>query len=193
MGPKELLIQTALEIIGQEGIHKITTREVAKRAKMNNAALNYHFGTKDNLIRQAMDVFIQTLGGTYALLAREDLPPEERLLSFLKKFAEVSIRYPGVPKSLIGQMMWAEESNPLLIASQRKGIEAFTNSLMQVTRIQDKQELSHLALQIMSAILYPILIHKQLPDLYGFDYGNAAERDAYIERLFHQYIGPTRP
>ncbi len=42
MGPKELIIQTALEIIGQEGIQKITTREVARRTNMNNAALNYH-------------------------------------------------------------------------------------------------------------------------------------------------------
>lgn len=188
MGPKELIIQTALEIIGQEGIQKITTREVARRTNMNNAALNYHFGTKENLIRQAMEFFIRTLGGAYVLLEQANRSPSERLLAFLKKFAEISVLYPGVTKSLVSQMMFAEEANPALAESQKRGITAFTDSLKQVTGIQGEPELQQLGLQLMAAVIYPVLLHKQLQDLYGIDYARQEEREAYIERLFRQYV-----
>lgn len=188
MEPKEQIIQTALEIIGREGIHKITTREVAKRAKMNNAALNYHFGTKDNLIRQAMDVFIGRLSSAYTLLQEEDMEPGERVLVFLKRFAELSVMYPGVTKSLVGQMMWAENPDPVLADAQKKGIQAFTESLKPICGIQEERALQELGLQMMAAVLYPILLSNQLPDLYGIDYADQKQRDAYIERLFRQFI-----
>lgn len=191
MGPKEIIIQTALEIIGQEGIHKITTREVAKRANVNSAALNYHFGTKDNLIRQAMDVFIGRLGGTYSLLYDEGVEPKERLLAFLKRFAEISVMFPGVTKSLVGQMMWMDTANPVLLQSQRKGVKSFTDILQQVTGIQEEQTLLRLGLQMMAAVIYPVLLSKQLPDLYEMNYSNQTEREAYIEQLFNQYVKGT--
>lgn len=186
---KEIIIQTALEIIGQEGIHKITTREVAKRANVNIAALNYHFGTKDNLIRQALEVFMGTMGEAYSLLFNKELKPDQRLLAFMKRFAEISVKYPGAAKSLVGQMMWTETSNPVLAESQRRGIKSLTDSLQQLTGIQEEKTLLQLGLQIMSAIIYPVLLSKQLTDLYGLDYTVQAERDAYIESLFLQYVG----
>ncbi|WP_269058701.1 hypothetical protein [Paenibacillus validus] len=39
-----------------------------------------------------------------------------------------------------------------------------------------------------SWITIPVLLHKQLPDLYGIDYARQEEREAYIERLFRQYV-----
>jgi len=188
VGPKDVIIQTALDIIGQEGVHKITTREIAKRANVNTAALNYHFGTKDRLVEQAMGVFIRELAGTYAELEREELPMEERLLSFLQQFAAFSVRYPGVTKSLVDRMMWAEAGDPALAAAQRKGIERLTGALAIATGRTEPAELRAAALQLMSGVLYPVLLHKQLPDLYGIDYAKAEEREAYVERLYRRYV-----
>lgn len=188
MGPKEQIIQTALEMIGQEGVQKVTTREIAKRAGVNIAAVNYHFGSKDNLIKQAMEVFIRTLNGTYALLASEETAPADRLLAFLKRFSEVSILYPGVTKSLVSQMMFAETENPVLAAAQRRGIDTFAQTLRQVTGIEDQSQLLSLSLQMMSAVLYPVLIHKQLPALYDFNFADAGPREAYIESLYRRFI-----
>ncbi len=85
-------------------------------------------------------------------------------------------------------MMFAEEANPALAESQKRGITAFTDSLKQVTGIQGEPELQQLGLQLMAAVIYPVLLHKQLPDLYGIDYARQEEREAYIERLFRQYV-----
>lgn len=188
MGPKELIIQTALEIIGQEGVQKITTREIAKRANVNSAALNYHFGSKENLIRQAMEFFIKTLNGAFALLEREELGAGERMLAFLKKFAEISVLYPGVTKSLVCQMMFVEADNPALTAAQKHGVAAFASILKQVAGIQEERMALRLGLQMMSSVIYPVLISRQLPALYGFNYADRQEREAYIEQLYRTYV-----
>ncbi|NMD43626.1 MAG: helix-turn-helix transcriptional regulator, partial [Firmicutes bacterium] len=43
-------MKTAVEIIGREGNLNVTIREIAERAAVNIAAINYHFSSKENLI-----------------------------------------------------------------------------------------------------------------------------------------------
>tara|TARA_R110002126_G_scaffold291744_1_gene456458 strand:+ start:64711 stop:65397 length:687 start_codon:yes stop_codon:yes gene_type:complete len=39
----------AVELFAEAGINGVTTRALAKKAEVNTAAVNYHFGNKDNL------------------------------------------------------------------------------------------------------------------------------------------------
>lgn len=185
---KEQIIQTVLQMIGQEGIQQITIREIAKRADVNIAAINYHFGSKENLIKQAMNVFTKMISNTFIIMDQE-VAPKEKLLSFLKEFAKVSITYPGVTKSFVSQMMFTETSDPMLLAAQKQGVAKFIDIVKQITKIKNEQRVKFLSLQLMSSILYPVLINRRLPDLYDFDYMNKDSRDKYIELLFERFIG----
>lgn len=55
-GPKERIRLVARMLISERGVDAVTTRDIARGAGLNVAAVNYHFGTKDNL---AVDVFRQ--------------------------------------------------------------------------------------------------------------------------------------
>ncbi|WP_372015549.1 TetR/AcrR family transcriptional regulator [Tistrella mobilis] len=55
-GPKERIRRVARMLISERGVDAVTTRDIARGAGLNVAAVNYHFGTKDNL---AVDVFRQ--------------------------------------------------------------------------------------------------------------------------------------
>ena len=53
--PRDRIIATTINIIGQEGIQNLTTRSIAKAAAVNIAAINYYFGSKDKLVELALE------------------------------------------------------------------------------------------------------------------------------------------
>jgi len=65
---KDRILTVACEVFAEKGYHDATVEEICKRAETNIAAVNYHFGSKDQLYaevwRHAFDV------------AHEAYPPE---------------------------------------------------------------------------------------------------------------------
>jgi len=55
-GTRDALIQAAGELFADHGLDGASTRAIAKKAKANLAAVNYHFGSKENL-------YLETLRG----------------------------------------------------------------------------------------------------------------------------------
>ena len=52
---KQKIIQTTIECIEQKGIQHATIRIIADMAGVNVAAINYHFGSKEQLFQIVMD------------------------------------------------------------------------------------------------------------------------------------------
>lgn len=47
---RQLLLETAVKVLGRDGYQALTTRAVAEEAGVNRALVNYHFGSKENLL-----------------------------------------------------------------------------------------------------------------------------------------------
>lgn len=47
--PKERILNEAEALFAQKGFHEVSVREITSAAKCNLAAINYHFGNKENL------------------------------------------------------------------------------------------------------------------------------------------------
>ena len=65
---KEQIIEVTLKLIAEEGTGGITIRQIAKKAEVNVAAVNYHFGSKDNLISQSMEYFSKKVFSNFKIL-----------------------------------------------------------------------------------------------------------------------------
>ncbi|HZV00571.1 MAG TPA: CerR family C-terminal domain-containing protein [Planctomycetota bacterium] len=48
------LLEVAAETFGEKGFRRTTIREICHRAKVNVAAIHYHFGSKENLYEEAL-------------------------------------------------------------------------------------------------------------------------------------------
>lgn len=48
---KQRLLQAALEVFGEFGLQAATTRDIARHAGQNIAAITYHFHSKEGLYR----------------------------------------------------------------------------------------------------------------------------------------------
>jgi AcrR family transcriptional regulator len=51
---RQRIIEATIEVIAERGWAAVTTREVARRAGVQQAQLGYHFGSKDGLLRAAI-------------------------------------------------------------------------------------------------------------------------------------------
>jgi TetR/AcrR family transcriptional regulator len=67
---RERILSAALELFAERSFEGATTRDIAARAEVTQPLLNYHFSSKDELWRAAVDGLFEML--TDALTAREE-------------------------------------------------------------------------------------------------------------------------
>jgi AcrR family transcriptional regulator len=80
LGTKEQLIQGTLLVLAERGLAGTSSREIARASGVNLAGITYHFGSKDELVAQAL---LQAIRGWLepALSAlRQDAPPPLRMI-----------------------------------------------------------------------------------------------------------------
>jgi AcrR family transcriptional regulator len=76
------LLDAAREVFSQRGFQGATVREICRRADANGAAVNYHFGSKDGLLAEALN--FAPLAALQKANAGES--PKVRLRLFIRDF-----------------------------------------------------------------------------------------------------------
>ena len=64
LNTKTALIQAAGELFAQHGLEGTSVRAIAEKAGSNIAAVNYHFGSKENLYKETL-LYVARYGETY--------------------------------------------------------------------------------------------------------------------------------
>lgn len=67
---RDRILEAAIELFSERSFDGATTREIAQRAGVTQPLLNYHFGSKDDLWRAAVDALFERLRVT--MQARTD-------------------------------------------------------------------------------------------------------------------------
>jgi AcrR family transcriptional regulator len=78
------LVEAAREVFAQHGFQGATVREICRRADANVAAVNYHFGSKDGLLSEALN--FNRLRELQVANDAVDACPEIRFRLFIRDF-----------------------------------------------------------------------------------------------------------
>lgn len=99
-GARERIIFAAIGILEKDGAGGITTRRIAAEAGVNTAAVNYYFGSKDELVRQVLSLTLSH-GFTDWIEVLKDgsLDVPSRLYAVLSIMLEGIERNPGVVRA----------------------------------------------------------------------------------------------
>jgi AcrR family transcriptional regulator len=186
---RERLLTAAGEIFAEKGFRDTTVAEICRKAGTNIAAVNYHFGSKEVLYREAWrHAFHESIeahppeGGV-----PETAPPEERLQ------AQVSalVRRMTDRNNRAYSFLYREYANPTdLLALIRKEIKPIQQRTRRLLRellgpSVGEKEILFCEMAIIGQCTNPMLVHGRLEQLNG---GKEALRiiddiDAYARHI----------
>jgi len=186
LSTKERIIRVTMDMIAEEGLQNITIRKIAARAGVNVAAVNYHFGSKDVLINEALRNVIDQLKSAFEYLKTEGQDEKAKLYTFVSSFIGIVVEYPDILKNMVRH---AINDHPLNVQEEylafirHEGFALIKETIGKITPGLDDQVLSLKALNLVSGLNFPILMGEHLKELLGIDLYNEEMRQAYITIL----------
>lgn len=185
---KGRILSTAMDMIGREGHLNITTREIAEKANVNVAAINYHFGSKDNLIAKIEERFVADIKDIYAILHDESLEPKERLWIWADRLMVHLLDHPGIlfmwASSIIGSDMKNEGIAKLIEYSE----ESLTVIVEEAIGHIDDMQISFKVMQLISTIISPILLYESGSRSMSTNIRDDAIRGQYIDAIVESIL-----
>jgi len=76
---KQSILRAALELVKKYGIKKVNIYDIAREAGVSQVTIYSHFGSRENVIREAIKVFIHGYMGEFDQLVKSDKPYLEKL------------------------------------------------------------------------------------------------------------------
>lgn len=155
------LLEAAADVFAEAGFRDATVREICLRAGANIAAVNYHFGDKEQLYRAVLKETFLAAVTKYPV--DSGLPPkatpEQRLRAFIQSFL-LRIFSEG-PSSRHGKLMAREMIEPTgaLDAIVKEGIRPMSGALMAIVgdllgRKADEKTRRLCAMSVVSQVLF---------------------------------------
>lgn len=104
-GTRQALKRAAAALFARRGFKGATADAIARRAGVNKAMINYHFGGKRGLYTSIVREPFLALRGRLQAIAASREPPADRLRAFVAVFAETVAEAPGFPAMLLREIV----------------------------------------------------------------------------------------
>jgi AcrR family transcriptional regulator len=192
---KEKIIIAAIECTEKKGIHLITIRDIAKQAKVNIAAINYYFGTKEELLKEMLAFTLyKTLAENYEEIEKAHKDPYLMMKALLMDFLQGGLRYPNLTKAhFYGPLMNNDYSGV--------SVEWFSELLSKLEKKISKSKLSAevkknvkvAAAQMISTIFFVVLMPRLFDKYFNINFKESPKKqEEYVEQLLQHYLGVPR-
>ena len=183
---KERLINMTIKMICEgKKPNEITVKDITEGAELGNGMVNYHFQSKDNLIRVAikkvMGCATKKLGEK--IRAKEIVSPTERLSFILKQVINFIADNPEISKIAILDDLENNQCTAHLLSSE----ESYNQCLKELYG-DDMHKIWTKNYLIAGYINYIFLKAENIKKEMGFDFYNKEQRENAIENLVKELI-----
>lgn len=194
------LIKATRVLISKYGYEATTTRMIANLAKVNLSAISFHFGNKENLVREAMIRSSEKLAGYYCTLSdeirdflRED-NDKEKAWEYIDRYLNDRIRRMFDYKSwinigLISHEQDLPESSRGILAETliRDNEQVLAELILSVSDKKDRFQAALVSRMISAAIISYIekpLLNQHMTDAMGVDFSDSQK----VTECMHDYF-----
>lgn len=138
---RKALVDAAIEILKEDGVHKAGLRSVARKVGVSQAAPYSHFKDKEDLLAAVSERGFSAMAKAMEFEAMGTLTERERLLALARGYIKFAVQ----EKSLF-QLMFSSEgsllaSNLELALAKKSCRELLLNSLAEELQLTDNQEI----------------------------------------------------
>ena len=177
---EEKILEAASKVFTEKGFAGTRTRDIAEKAGINLALLNYYFRSKEKLFEQVMKIKVVLLfGKILPILSNEKTSLEEKIDLASEKYFEILSKNPNLPLFVISEIQ-KKNSNITKIIPVNK---IFENSVI-IKQIKEKRpEINplHYLVNFLAMTIFPFVAK---PIFNAFELTNEAE--------YHQFISERR-
>ena len=106
---REALLVAAQQLMEERGLPRVTVREVAERAGLQPALVNYYFGGKQALLQAVVDRVAGRLLARAADRVDSDAPPREQLRSMLRAMVADLSEESYAPRLITEQVLFGRD------------------------------------------------------------------------------------
>lgn len=186
---KQKIILTAIECIERDGFQNVTIRKIADSAGVNVAAINYHFGSKDQLFKIVMNA---TLNESFVnnIKDYDDLWQSETrkaLQLFLEDTLEGALNYPNITKAHLNETF--NRSNYETNTVRR--LNDFLSEFHNLIQSELKQEADIESRIAVSQLFSSILMLGMMPDLFSkflnYDLKDKENQQVFMKTLLENF------
>ncbi|MCL6459774.1 MAG: TetR family transcriptional regulator, partial [Gorillibacterium sp.] len=189
---KQTILNATVELVREEGFKCATLRKIAARADTNLALVNYYFGSKENLLGDAIRTLVSTFDNAFSVLEDDTLTPKERLKQFFIRYIGNLERYPGLARQMLDQghhIMGSQDEYARYCKLMR--LKKIQGALQEITQESNEDKLMTMLLQLYGAVVFPVLVTSFLPkgqDNNTVPICNLPSIEAQIDGLFELYF-----
>lgn len=182
------IIDSAIECIEKYGVQGATNRKIAEAAGVNNAAINYYFRSKENLIQRCMEV---TLENAFDFKDYESLPGNtalERCAAIFNDLIVGGVQYPGLTRSHFYTLLIEGTYESLAVKKLNEFVLHLVTDMQERQIGLDEKGLQLACVQITSAVMMAILAPRLFMTSFGMDMTDESTRKAFVDRLVRQLL-----
>jgi len=189
LNTKEKILSATIELYGIKG--DITVREICEKAGVNVASVNYHFGSKDNLLKEVEKHYSRLLFNIQNEIIMDEVKEaREKLIDWADALMKFVLDYPALIMLVTNLVLQDESYNPEIInkfLGSKESKENIQRTIYSITNIDDKEILNFKYMQLFSGVIGPI-VFQMIPNIKDtnkvfMDLNNEEERKRYIENL----------
>ena len=177
---EEKILLSASKVFTEKGFAGTRTRDIAEKAGINLALLNYYFRSKEKLFEQVMKIKVVLLfGKIFPILSNEKTSLEEKIDLASEKYFEILSKNPNLPLFVISEIQKKNSNITKLIPVNK----IFENSVI-IKQIKEKRpEINplHYLVNFLAMTIFPFVAK---PVFNAFELTNEAE--------YHQFISERR-
>lgn len=179
---QEKILDKALYLIGKNGSFKVSIRAIAKEANVNVSAINYYFGTKDEMLNHVKEFYINNTISAYSLLDNDEYDNEEKIILSSNEIMEYTLKYPGII-TILKEAIKNKNSNEI----DAKIVEVTTNMNEKLNKALSKvlsgndTIIKYNKMIFISSLLYPIINF----DLENFDSALLHSKEQRLKYISH--------
>jgi TetR/AcrR family transcriptional regulator, regulator of cefoperazone and chloramphenicol sensitivity len=185
---RQAILEAVVACIEAHGIEKLTTRRIAKTAGTNVAAINYHFGTKDELVAQALAMTIQHMLEDVIAAIDEVEPFAAMVEEVFFYLIDGSRRFPGVTTAHLYPVVVRHEYDSAAGRAMRDVLARLLDRATQEYPDDDADELGFVLAQVFAAILFTMIAPGYLAVAERYQLADDGDSNARHRALARRYI-----
>lgn len=188
MDSKEAIVQAAIALIQEKGeqMDEITVREICKRADVGLGLVNYHFGSKDNLIEICVERIVNGIVDVFGTIREKtrDMAPFEKLEFLGNMTLAFLFDHDAVSRiSMLTDLRAPKEDD-----NTHRTYRAYLPLVAACRPDWDETTVKRKTFCLIAAMQESFLRHREILREQGIDLTNKEERGAFHAQILHDIL-----